>query len=91
MTFDPNKNPADPPGGPGTPINASVVKPASLWQNVTQHPKTTAAGLLIAVTTVAGVLTSQGVSLGHVGTGTVVTLASALASALLGLLAKDPS
>jgi hypothetical protein len=36
------------------------------------------------------VLSQQGVSLGKVGTGTVVSLASALATALLGLMAKDP-
>ena len=36
-------------------------------------------------------LSQQGVSLGKVGTGTAVSLASALATALLGLLAKDPS
>jgi hypothetical protein len=35
-------------------------------------------------------LSQQGVSLGKVGTGTVVSLASALATALLGLMAKDP-
>jgi hypothetical protein len=39
---------------------------------------------------VAGVLSEQGVTLGKAGTGTVVTLLSALATALLGLLAKDP-
>ena len=59
--------------------------------NIWKHPKTSAAGLLIAVASVAGVLSQQGVSLGKVGTGTVVSLASALATALLGLLAKDPS
>jgi len=58
--------------------------------NIWNHPKTSAAGLLIAATTVAGVLSQQGVTLGKVGTGTVVSLASALATALLGLLAKDP-
>ena len=58
--------------------------------NIWNHPKTSAAGLLIAVASVASVLSQQGVSLGKVGTGTVVSLASALASALLGLLAKDP-
>ncbi len=58
--------------------------------NIWNHPKTSAAGLLIAVASVAGVLSQQGVSLGKVGTGTVVSLASALATALLGLLAKDP-
>jgi len=37
------------------------------------------------------VLSQQGISLGTAGTGTVVTLVCAIASALLGLLAKDPS
>ncbi len=59
-------------------------------RNIWNHPKTSAAGLLIAVASVAGVLSQQGVSLGKVGTGTVVSLASALATALLGLVAKDP-
>lgn len=58
--------------------------------NIWNQPKTSAAGLLIAVASVAGVLSQQGVTLGKAGTGTVVTLASALATALLGLLAKDP-
>jgi len=35
------------------------------------------------------VLQQQGIALGHVGTGTGISLASALATALLGLLAKD--
>ncbi|MFZ1940519.1 MAG: hypothetical protein WBA18_09505 [Terracidiphilus sp.] len=61
-----------------------------LISNIWNHPKTSAAGLLIAITTVAGVLSQQGVTLGKLGTGTVVSLASALATALLGLLAKDP-
>jgi hypothetical protein len=60
------------------------------FKNILNHPKTSAAGLLIAVASVAGVLSQQGVSLGKLGTGTVVSLASALATALLGLLAKDP-
>ncbi len=63
----------------------------NLISNIWNHPKTSAAGLLIAVMTIGGVLSQQGISLGTVGTGTVVTLVSALASALLGLLAKDPS
>jgi len=58
--------------------------------NIWNHPRTSAAGLLISVATVAGVLAQQGVSLGNVGGGTVVTLASALATALLGLMARDP-
>jgi len=62
----------------------------SLLTNIWNQPKTSAAGLLIAVASVAGVLSQQGVTLGKAGTGTVVTLLSALATALLGLLAKDP-
>jgi multisubunit Na+/H+ antiporter MnhF subunit len=58
--------------------------------NIWNHPKTSAAGLLIAVVTIAGVLSQQGISLGTAGKGTVVSLLSALATALLGLLAKDP-
>jgi len=58
--------------------------------NIWNHPKTSAAGLLIAVVSIAGVLSQQGITLGKAGTGTVVTLVAALATALLGLLAKDP-
>jgi hypothetical protein len=58
--------------------------------NIWNHPRTTTAGLLIAVVTVAGVLSQQGITLGKAGPGTVVTLISALATALLGLLARDP-
>ena len=58
--------------------------------NIWNHPRTSAAGLLIAAITVAGVLSQRGVSLGHAGSGTVVTLIGALATALLGLLAQDP-
>jgi hypothetical protein len=62
----------------------------SLISNIWIHPKTSAAGLLIAIVTIAGSLSQQGVTLGSAGTGTVVTLAGAIATALLGLLAKDP-
>jgi hypothetical protein len=58
--------------------------------NIWNHPRTSAAGLLIAAATIAGVLSQQGVTLGKAGAGTVVSLAGALATALLGLLAKDP-
>jgi hypothetical protein len=58
--------------------------------NIWNHPKTSAAGLLIAVITIAGVFSQQGVTLGTAGTGTVVALVSAVATALLGLLARDP-
>ena len=58
--------------------------------NIWNHPKTSAAGLLIAVASIAGVLSQQGITLGKAGTGTVVSLVTALATALLGLLAKDP-
>jgi hypothetical protein len=59
-------------------------------ENIWNHPKTSAAGLLIAIATVTGVLSQQGITLGTAGTGTVVSLVGALATALLGLLAKDP-
>jgi hypothetical protein len=58
--------------------------------NIWNHPKTSITGLLIAILTIAGVLSQQGINLGHAGTGTVVTLVSAVATALLGLFAKDP-
>jgi hypothetical protein len=59
--------------------------------NIWQHPRTSAAGLLISTLTVAGVLSQQGVTLGKVGNGTAVSLAGALATALLGLMAQDPA
>jgi len=58
--------------------------------NIWNHPKTSAAGVLIAVVTIASVLSQQGITLGNVGTGNYVTLVSGLAAALLGLLARDP-
>jgi hypothetical protein len=58
--------------------------------NIWNHPKTSAAGVLIAIVTIAGVLSQQGISLGNAGTGTVISLVSAIATALLGLLARDP-
>lgn len=58
--------------------------------NIWKHPKTTAAGVLIAIVSISGVLSQHGVSLGSAGSGTVVSLVSGLAAALLGLLARDP-
>ncbi len=58
--------------------------------NIWNHPKTSATGLLIAIVTVAAALSQQGVSLGNAGSGTVITLIGAVATALLGLFAKDP-
>jgi hypothetical protein len=58
--------------------------------NIWNHPKTSAAGVLIAVVTIASVLSQQGITLGNAGTGNYVTLASGIAAALLGLLARDP-
>lgn len=60
------------------------------FSNFWKHPRTSAAGTLISIATVAGILSQQGVSLGHVGNGTAVSLAGALATALLGLMARDP-
>lgn len=61
------------------------------FSNIFKHPRTSAAGVLISVATIAGVLAQQGVTFGSVGTGgTIVSLAGALATALLGLVARDP-
>jgi hypothetical protein len=62
----------------------------TLISNIWNNPRTSVAGLLISVVSIGGVLSQQGITLGHAGTGTVVTLATAIASALLGLLARDP-
>lgn len=61
------------------------------FANIWNHPRTSIAGLLIATITIAGVLSQQGVTLGHAGTSTVVTLIAALATALLGLISRDPA
>jgi hypothetical protein len=61
-----------------------------MFSNIWQHPKTSAAGVLIAIVAIAGVFSQQGVTLGNAGTGTVVALVAACATALLGLLARDP-
>jgi hypothetical protein len=60
------------------------------FSNIWNHPKTSATGLLIAIVTVASVLSQQGITMGKAGSGTVITLVSGLATALLGLLARDP-
>ncbi|MFZ0394233.1 MAG: hypothetical protein WCF17_01415 [Terracidiphilus sp.] len=59
--------------------------------NIWLHPRTSVAGLLIATLTISGILSQQGVTLGRAGTGTVVSLVAALATAFLGLLARDPT
>jgi hypothetical protein len=65
--------------------------PMNPLSNTWQHPRTSAAGVLIAVLTAAGVLSQQGITLGKAGTGSVVTLIGGLATAFLGLVARDPS
>jgi hypothetical protein len=62
----------------------------NLISNIWNQPRTSFAGLLIAAITIAGVLSQHGITLGSAGTGTVITLIAAIATALLGLLAKDP-
>jgi hypothetical protein len=62
-----------------------------VFSNIWKHPKTSAVGLLIGIVTVASVLSQQGITLGTAGTGTVVSLIAAVATALLGLLARDPA
>jgi hypothetical protein len=59
--------------------------------NIIDHPKTTVAGVLVGTVTVCGVLSQQGITLGKAGTGTWVSLAGALATAILGLVSKDPT
>jgi hypothetical protein len=61
-----------------------------MFKNIWAHPKTTIAGVLIAIITVAGVLTQQGITLGNAGSGTIVSLIGAIAAAFLGMLSKDP-
>lgn len=63
---------------------------ANVLSNIVDHPKTSIAGLLIGIVTIGGVLSQQGITLGSAGKGTVVALVAGIASALLGLLAKDP-
>jgi hypothetical protein len=60
-----------------------------MLERILANPKTSAAGVLIAIVTIAGVLSQQGITLGNAGTGTIVSLVAALATGLLGLLAKD--
>jgi hypothetical protein len=62
----------------------------NLLSNTWNHPRTSIAGLLIAIATISGVLSQQGITFGHAGTGTVISLIAALATALLGLIARDP-
>ncbi len=62
----------------------------NLFSNAIDHPRTSAAGVLIAIVSITGVLSQQGITLGKAGTGTVVSLVTAMASAMLGLLARDP-
>jgi len=59
--------------------------------NIWNHPKTSAAGLLLGIVTIMSVLSEHGVTLGTVGTGSLVTLVSGIATALLGMLARDPA
>jgi len=58
--------------------------------NIVEHPYTSIIGVLIGVETICVVLSQQGITLGHAGTGTVVGLICGVATAILGLLAKDP-
>ncbi|KAA6455847.1 hypothetical protein DYQ86_26775 [Acidobacteria bacterium AB60] len=59
--------------------------------NIWNHPRTSTAGLLIGVASIGSVLGQQGITLGKAGTGSIVSLATGIATVLLGLLAKDPA
>lgn len=63
----------------------------NIFANAWNQPRTSAAGLLIAISTIAQTLSQQGVNLGKAGSGTVITLIAAVATAILGLLARDPA
>ena len=63
----------------------------NVFSNAFNHPRTSTAGLLISVVGIMSVLSQQGITLGKAGTGTVVSLVTATASAILGLLARDPA
>jgi hypothetical protein len=60
-------------------------------KNIWSSPKTSITGLLIATVTIARVFSQQGITLGTVGNGTVISLLTGLATALLGMLARDPA
>ncbi len=62
----------------------------NFFSNAFKNPQTSVAGLLIATVSVLGSLSQQGITLGKVGTGTVASLVAGIASAVLGMLAKDP-
>ena len=59
--------------------------------NIWNHPRTSLTGLLIGVVSVGSVLAQQGVTFGSAGNGSVVTVATGVASVLLGLMARDPA
>lgn len=61
------------------------------FSNAFKHPRTSAAGMLIATVSIMSVLSQQGITLGKAGAGTVVSLGTAMASAMLGLIARDPA
>lgn len=60
------------------------------FANLRNHPKTTFAGVLLGAVTIFTVFMQQGVTLGNLGTGTVVSLVIGVCTALLGMLARDP-
>jgi hypothetical protein len=62
----------------------------NIFANALNHPRTSATGVLIAIVSITGVLSQQGITLGKAGTGSVIGLVTAMASAILGLLARDP-
>jgi hypothetical protein len=61
-----------------------------MFSNIWKHPKTSVTGVLLATGTIVGVLSQQGITLGNAGKGTIVALIGGLATAFLGLLARDP-
>lgn len=60
-----------------------------VFDRVVKNWKTTASALLTITLVVTGAMASQEITLGHVGTGTVVALITAITKGLLGALQKD--
>jgi hypothetical protein len=57
------------------------------WKNIWEHPKTSVAGVLLAIVTIVPIL--QGIDWSHLNPNSVIGLCGSVAVALLGLLGSD--
>jgi hypothetical protein len=60
------------------------------FSNLWLHPKTTIAGFLLCLVSIGAVLSQYGVTFGHLGNSNTVIVLTAIATAMLGLLSRDP-